>query len=54
MIMLRFSGCLFGQQPDKHLVSNRIIRHVRFGQQPSIVRQIFAVDEAFHGRLEVH
>lgn len=43
---------LVGQQPNEQFVSNRITGHVGVGQQASIVREVFAVDELIH--ISIH
>jgi len=42
---IRLLGFLVGQKPSERFVSNRIICHVGFGQQPSIVLQVLTMDE---------
>ena len=39
---------LVGQQPNEQFMANRITRDIGFGQQPSIVREVFAANELFH------
>jgi DNA-binding transcriptional LysR family regulator len=41
-------GFFVGQEPNEQIVSNRIICHVGFGQQSSIVFQVLTMDENVH------
>jgi len=43
---------LVGQQPNEQFMSNRITRHAGFGQQASIVREVFAMNELLH--ISIH